>query len=148
MRCVLFQSTLPQGERRTVSGCRRGILNFNPRSRKGSDGISRAWGSLIQTISIHAPARGATSSRPLYTICPAISIHAPARGATPCLLLNTPVHQFQSTLPQGERRCNNRRGNSMRKFQSTLPQGERQFGWWKTADVFYISIHAPARGAT
>ena len=34
-------------------------LNFNPRSREGSDGIS-SHGSEWKRISIHAPARGAT----------------------------------------------------------------------------------------
>ena len=56
-----FQSTLPRGERpRNVRitwlrGC-----NFNPRSREGSDDITQpicAW----YHISIHAPARGATT---------------------------------------------------------------------------------------
>ena len=78
--------------------------NFNPRSRKGSDDPLVNY-DLTITISIHAPARGATTvvnerqrTTPLfqstlpqgerhYSIVPctsmsAISIHAPARGAT------------------------------------------------------------------
>ena len=56
---LVFQSTLPQGERlqRTL------ILNlshyFNPRSHKGSDQIQEL-GSDGLHISIHAPTRGAT----------------------------------------------------------------------------------------
>ena len=54
---------------------------FNPRSREGSD-PNRLNISDTLSISIHAPARGATfyaiPSVPLF----GISIHAPARGAT------------------------------------------------------------------
>ena len=56
------------------------------------------------TISIHAPARGATQNATDLIEQGHISIHAPARGATidsqcVCLIGNT----FQSTLPRGER---------------------------------------------
>ena len=33
-------------------------------------------------------------------------------------------------------------------FQSTLPRGERLEDWEQETDSYYISIHAPARGAT
>ena len=102
------------------------MMNFNPRSREGSD-IEDARNAVdVAEISIHAPARGATtaaaptSASPFYfnprsregsdfkdaLIFPSlrISIHAPARGATP-------LHVDQCLLQQ-------------------------------------ISIHAPARGAT
>ena len=56
-------------------------LNFNPRSREGSDGLRVICDFLL-----------------------AISIHAPARGATDGILLRNNIHvEFQSTLPQGER---------------------------------------------
>ncbi len=99
-----FQSTLPQGERlkgRTGAGT---LTHFNPRSRKGSDTITKL--SVAQTktfqstlpqgerlplslcltdcrmISIHAPARGATKQELSDKVKLYISIHAPARGAT------------------------------------------------------------------
>ena len=55
-----FQSTLPQGERLLAKD------NVN----------------VADIISIHAPARGATTENGcrIYLLC--ISIHAPARGAT------------------------------------------------------------------
>ena len=34
------------------------------------------------TVSIHAPARGATRDVDLLALCADVSIHAPARGAT------------------------------------------------------------------
>ena len=124
---TLFQSTLPQGER-------------------------RQWGASAEMgvkISIHAPARGATDCRRLKSIQFAISIHAPARGATGLedfiasitayfnprsrkgsdmknWRLGFILHRFQSTLPQGERPTPGAEAGPHRLFQSTLPQGERQ----------------------
>ena len=121
-----FQSTLPQGER----------LNLIVRILQ------------IQEISIHAPARGATTcytgicadcfyfnprsrkgsdesaeGSPLYQD---ISIHAPARGATRILFCSPSIaRKFQSTLPQGERPCLIPAQPLSHIFQSTLPQGER-----------------------
>ena len=59
-RVYAFQSTLPQGERRAVHKLtKKTFCHFNPRSRKGSDQIRPRF-LPRQTISIHAPARGAT----------------------------------------------------------------------------------------
>ena len=54
---------------------------FNPRSRAGSD-KSAALDARDDCISIHAPARGATTGATPSTETFSISIHAPARGAT------------------------------------------------------------------
>ena len=121
--------------------------DFNPRSHKGSDGTDR-FIQVRNTISIHAPTRGATPSRRISRSMMPISIHAPTRGATtfPPARYGHPG-RFQSTLPQGERLKNsvgNRLGMNFNPrshkgsdpvawmplpvpyiFQSTLPQGER-----------------------
>ena len=55
-----FQSTLPRGERPYVMIYDKQKLNFNPRSREGSDLDPQVAASLFLQISIHAPARGAT----------------------------------------------------------------------------------------
>ena len=125
MRPETFQSTLPQGER------------------------------LVHL--------GKTSSPP------SISIHAPARGATSFTSLIGISTGFQSTLPQGERRCkmvfnsinNNfnprsRKGSDIKYCSSFIvpsnfnPRSRK--GSDDTApelwDKLKISIHAPARGAT
>ena len=78
-------------------------------------------------ISIHAPAKGATSTSTPYLTVILISIHAPAKGAT----VTQSVDQvdkiiFQSTLPQRERRQADLIGRMVIQFQSTLPQRERQ----------------------
>ena len=57
------------------------VYNFNPRSREGSDRGAR--NSIRNaSISIHAPAKGATSQATHLTYFLQISIHAPAKGAT------------------------------------------------------------------
>ena len=100
----LFQSTLPRRERPSSIVQLASGSNFNPRSREGSD-AAHIRHLNHQPISIHAPAKGATSSvQPPVFQCtdfnprsregsddipppsPAadtwISIHAPAKGAT------------------------------------------------------------------
>ena len=55
---------------------------FNPRAREGRDLISVQIAFHELRVSIHAPARGATSvARPCQRQF-IVSIHAPARGAT------------------------------------------------------------------
>ena len=98
-----------------------------------------------------------------------ISIHAPTRGATNTLAVSDSLYVFQSTLPREERRlCLFRYANSSR-FQSTLPREERPYQDSNPYYYFYfnprshersdyfreytyfcfmISIHAPTRGAT
>ena len=144
---TLFQSTLPQGERPVPDGLSPSLLNFNPRSRKGSD-IDVSGGLWNLGISIHAPARGATKLRKLRLHCYVI---------------------FQSTLPQGERQ---RIVGSIELFQNFNPRsrkGSDPNDWpirftekdfnprsRKGSDkithqcvcIIDISIHAPARGAT
>ena len=101
---VVFQSALPRGERPVGHCCPCCHLYFNPRSREGSDASpantspppelfqsalprGERHDSLIasvthQSISIRAPARGATTIYSQIFTTRRISIRAPARGAT------------------------------------------------------------------
>ena len=122
----IFQSTLPRGERPFPFVISLSTLNFNPRSREGSDQALLCL-RFRMPISIHAPARGATcdSSHTQYLIF--ISIHAPARGAT-----RHAAHTF-----------------SMRWISIHAPaRGATASGDIITKVADKISIHAPARGAT
>ena len=145
---IVFQSTLPRGERPTRFFLTSSSYNFNPRSREGSD-CSPCDSISIVDISIHAPARGATlvllcrqmrdfhfnpRSREgsdvfrgkMYFAKLKISIHAPARGATAVHATVSRLLIFQSTLPRGERPLVASSVVSIRlAFQSTLPRGER-----------------------
>ena len=100
-----------------------------------------------------------------------VSIHAPAWGATLILRQNYAHTMFQSTHPRGVRRAGGRHGaDRCAKFQSTHPRGVRRqdSGASSMADRFqsthprgvrlplrtvnsvsqFVSIHAPAWGAT
>ena len=120
---------------------------FNPRSREGSDGVIVRAGSGV-TISIHAPAKGATALHIRAGAFDAISIHAPAKGATEftqwqtgesVISIHAPAKgatysisriilstQFQSTLPRRERHLHSPCQKPETTFQSTLPRRERQ----------------------
>ena len=78
----------------------------------------------------------------------AVSIHAPARGATTRTGSNPLRDSFQFTRPRGARLKSPQMGRLGESFQFTRPRGARLGvklgGEW----VWKVSIHAPARGAT
>ena len=143
--------------------------NFN--SRPCERGFARAIHKAgYATISIHAPARGASppkvsnpvdiyfNSRPCERgfgttkgtfVLKKISIHAPARGASLSLLLTNFVIQISIHAPaRGASRSRGQKHNRKKIFQFTplregLPRRMIDVGF---AGV--ISIHAPARGAS
>ena len=144
---ILFQSTLPRRERQTVAGCGRPAANFNPRSREGSD-HDRLILHHDLTISIHAPAKGATSFLRIPT-CPFLFQSTLPRRERPyfinamsfkfdfnprsregsdqkCFLRPCCLPRFQSTLPRRERLSVPRLSCGLQLFQSTLPRRERQ----------------------
>ncbi len=125
----------------------RYVRYFNPRSRKGSDARLLRHRLLI-LISIHAPARGATTSYSDTFIFLTISIHAPARGAT--FICRKRRRGYGYFNPRS------RKGSDQRhwpiKIQSVNfnPRSRKgsDFGDWVPDEWIEISIHAPARGAT
>ena len=142
-----FQSTLPRGERRgkamkkyeftgiSIHAPARGATNAEKGKiwklkisihapARGATPPCAFFRIRIQ-ISIHAPARGATNDAYKDVGGTMISIHAPARGATPWLFAFLLFHQFQSTLPRGERLLCKSQNSRKMEFQSTLPRGER-----------------------
>ena len=121
-------------------------MNFNPRSREGSDSINFA-NCFCDTISIRAPARGATFNSPV----------------------NDPVLQFQSALPRGERHLQRNIIIPTKNFNPRSREGSDPGSCWTDAALSNfnprsregsdsisgrcecmdrISIRAPARGAT
>ena len=100
-------------------------LHFNPRSRERSD--YAGWNAIeIFYISIHAPARGATTDDEIQEQWCSISIHAPARGATSFTTALSMYLTISIHAPA--------RGATA---TCIIPYGAKD-----------ISIHAPARGAT
>ena len=126
IQVLQFQSTLPREERRKADRC-----------TSGSNGIS-----------IHAPTRGATISNVDFKSIPYISIHAPTRGATvtfvPLIVANC---IFQSTLPREERLCMFRHATPYPHFNPRSHERSDHYGVISLVE-FFISIHAPTRGAT
>ena len=143
-----FQSTHPRGVRHAWSDTRIRRLCFNPRTREGCDHRLHLQASG-KTVSIHAPARGATQL--IFCSCRAycVSIHAPARGATPrsgtywCgdCGFNPRTREGCDLLPKTIL-------NMLYPFQSTHPRGVRHNAFALGFTSFQVSIHAPARGAT
>ena len=103
---LIFQSTLPRGERLQAAICVPHILRyFNPRSREGSDKM--IYINLKVTCKFQSTLPRGERLGQFFRKHPVhmISIHAPARGATMDSSVSILIQiQFQSTLPRGERR--------------------------------------------
>ena len=148
--CVKFQSTRPRGARLRLNMSINGTLSFNPRAREGRDDRHTLW-RYQDAVSIHAPARGATtplrrsrSRRGFQSTRPRgarrfersakfapllVSIHAPARGATFIRsATGKSTRKFQSTRPRGARPAVELLAQLRELFQSTRPRGARRNG--------------------
>jgi len=120
-----FQSTRPRGARRRRSAIRGCRLGFNPRARVGRDGVTAAQIGAL-TVSIHAPAWGATwqtggtgKAGPFQSTRP--------RGARRAPLVSVANGmKFQSTRPRGARLSIVSWRNTSKSFQSTRPRGARR----------------------
>ena len=99
-----FNPRARAGRDNMANGFRNSPESFNPRARAGRDAMETGCGlsyHLFQStrprgarrriyrrstttgyVSIHAPARGATTPEGMTDRCTRVSIHAPARGAT------------------------------------------------------------------
>ncbi len=143
-----FQSTLPRGERRTISRKKRWRHVSIHAPAWGATPLNYHHGCNT-TVSIHAPAWGATRSDLSQSFHDEVSIHAPAWGATrsspaPVTVIGSfnPRSRVGSDLPHPHPPDQHpgvsihapawgaTRGGISRRpdrwFQSTLPRGERQ----------------------
>ncbi len=147
--CAMFQSTPPHGGRLLSAGAsHRGKAGFNPRPRTGGDSIS-FWHNGQVVLFQSTPPHGGRHFALLAAKCGVlVSIHAPARGATSRSLCNNAVSMFQSTPPHGGRLMLTKYILLGARFQSTPPHGGRRDGIPLKAGRYVVSIHAPARGAT
>ena len=122
-------------------------VNFNPRSREGSD---RDIIKSFQILKDFNPRSREGSDDVLLDFLAEfrISIHAPAKGATNVQWPEPPFPGFQSTLPRRERLHAVDSVSVYLQFQSTLPRRERLLLQHFGQGIQAISIHAPAKGAT
>ncbi len=166
-----FQSTLPRGERRvTVANDLKFITAFQSTLPRGERHHGTSMPFALRRISIHAPARGATSYldysagcasdfnprsregsdvfRSVFAILIAISIHAPARGAT--LLFRKAVCTFLISIHAPARGAteNEIAENANSEISIHAPARGATCRKWLITINNPISIHAPARGAT
>ena len=146
---ILFQSTLPRGERRrlrlrehgrksiSIHAPARGATfchllallntrNFNPRSREGSDGHSDV---TLLTVPVFQSTLPRGERHLPQTRCPEnVYFNPRSREGSDVVSykIESVGREFQSTLPRGERRLQDIRPPRTMAFQSTLPRGERR----------------------
>ena len=121
-----FQSTLPRRERRSSAWHCVGVLNFNPRSREGSDP------HFLQC----------------HTTCHKFQSTLPRRERpSQCHLRQYSVN-FNPRSREGSDIFAAEGYDMSIKFQSTLPRRERRKSRVLEDENSKISIHAPAKGAT
>ena len=103
----MFQSTLPRGERRGVRPHRLGIQSFQSTLPRGERRRKYAKYHITKIVSIHAPARGATSTMLSGHVRRCSFQSTLPRGSDFYVIyFGRYEEMFQSTLPRGERRCN------------------------------------------
>ena len=140
-----FQSTSPrEGRRIRITRLR---MRFNPRPHTRGDS-PHGLPLWLCSVSIHAPTRGATAIPEFDRLGNEVSIHAPARGAT------------YARIPGKSRTiCFNPRPRAggdqalpppklTRQSFNPRPRAGGDFFTLQTFCNFFVSIHAPARGAT
>ena len=120
-----FQSTRPRGARRAYSIIARRChdVSIHAPARGATSPRSLRRGRI--SVSIHAPARGATIKTKQKLYFAEVSIHAPARGATASGYLEDADALFQSTRPRGARLRIYLKTPMVTRFQSTRPRGAR-----------------------
>ena len=145
---MIFQSTLPRGERRNFFVWLFKSNNFNPRSREGSD--RKQLQDMLDVVDFNPRSREGSDDHYDYLFVRlVISIHAPARGAT--FLANAFIytyHIFQSTLPRGERHELAEIPDRESRISIHAPARGATQQFIRLFHISMISIHAPARGAT
>ena len=143
-----FQSTFPQGERRSSSSSAWCLHNdFNPRSHKGNDDFVDD-GQLRIEISIHVPTRGTTLSL-FIRYCLNCDFNPRSHKGNDEFkgIKFSDLELFQSTFPQGERRCLTFSGSSSCNFNPRSHKGNDTLPSFPCLP-FLISIHVPTRGTT
>ena len=146
---LLFQSTLPRRERLNIDDDIRSAANFNPRSREGSDKPYDVYSPGAIIISIHAPAKGATSFNS-FNLCALVDFNPRSREGSdiPYERLQTNIDDFNPRSREGSDTIFTTLLKKRYQFQSTLPRRERPDRQKMYQITGCISIHAPAKGAT
>ena len=165
-----FQSTPPRGGRPLEIQVSRQMLAFQSTPPRGGRLILRLRSLRMRSISIHAPARGATGKGPRSAV-PAedfnprpreggddiiaalasgigISIHAPREGGDFGALMPAPPFPYFNPRPPrgGRQRVWPLPVRLVHHFNPRPPRGGRQRGGGVNMMGIVISIHAPREG--
>ena len=146
---AIFQSALPRGERHGASvEYKPTMTTISIRAPARGATSGHQSGFSYVSISIRAPARGATKSGKHTVVYSVISIRAPARGATKSRNTSYPGLDISIRAPaRGATTVSVCAEFSGSNFNPRSREGSDA---WQKADWLYyqISIRAPARGAT
>ncbi|KFJ10953.1 hypothetical protein DR66_1530 [Delftia acidovorans] len=121
-----FQSTRPHGARPSPALRSTSCHRFNPRARTGRD-VERCQRRHVCAVSIHAPARGATTRGCSFSASSwfqSTRPHGARRGAGRTRVC---PGVFQSTRPHGARPGREKLACTTAGFQSTRPHGARHY---------------------
>ena len=122
----MFQSTHPHGVRQKPTLQLHEVRSFNPRTHTGCD--QGVWIGSGQFRSFNPRT---------HTGCDSVS-----------KMIGLLLHTFQSTHPHGVRLACWYFAHDGYAFQSTHPHGVRLRVYFSLIFLYFISIHAPTRGAT
>ena len=126
-RLILFQSTPPRGERPTLDMALREIEVFQSTPPRGERHHRHRTQNRILSISIHAPARGATIQNTRNPIKFRNFNPRPREGSDPPRIIGS---------------------SFWRNFNPRPREGSDPCYYLFFCNCAHISIHAPARGAT
>ena len=142
-----FQSTLPRRERHAFPDLSVLKIVFQSTLPRRERHVKRrrelTWKRFHSTL----PRRERLSDT-FYKPLTNISIHAPAKGATTICFITVVIGKFQSTLPRRERRWQNCIYDDAWNFNPRSREGSDVFRFSDSDSKIAISIHAPAKGAT
>ena len=122
--------------------------HFNPRSREGSDVLRVSSVIRVNTISIHAPVKGATQIASGGRWQDVISIHAPVKGATLKYQMEVYITwYFNPRSREGSDHQSVHTWSACTYFNPRSREGSDGADIKRRVFVV-ISIHAPVKGAT
>ena len=126
----MFQSTRPRGARRNLNSVLVKPKSFNPRARAGRD-ITELKSLIFLPVSIHAPARGATTLAKKFALIPGFQSTRP-RGARRKRKAKTNGSRRFNPRARAGRDKNSTNFNFPNRFQSTRPRGARLIKYSRT----------------
>ena len=144
-----FQSTHPHGVRHSLHLISSSLFcSFNPRTHTGCDYFSDNHSVRADSVSIHAPTRGATKITGFEVITIEVSIHAPTRGATAGRFYILCRRFVSIHAPTRGATADGTNIKTISCVSIHAPTRGATKGGFCVVRLWSVSIHAPTRGAT